>query len=100
MTIAYKLFRKMKCGRLAPLFINMRQRLDLDTWYEAGFHPKVGYAVRRGWHCTLKPGAPHLSNKGRVWCKVEVEDFTYFTRPESQGGKWLLAKKLKVLEEL
>lgn len=98
--IAYKLFRKMKDGSIAPLFINKTMRLDVGVWYESECHPTKGYAVRQGWHCTLKPEAPHLSEKGRAWYKVEIQDYEMYNRPESQGGTWVLANKLKVLEEL
>ena len=97
---AFKLFRKLKNGDLAPLFINKRMRISLDEWYDAECHPTKGFAVREGWHCTLKPEAPHLSEKGRVWCEVEIEDYEYYDRPESQGGTWVLAKRLKVLGEM
>jgi hypothetical protein len=31
---------------------------------------------------------------------VEVEDFEYHKRPESQGGMWVLAQRLRILEEI
>ena len=52
------------------------------------------------WHAAATPNAPHLSEKGRVWCKVELEGVRRYPRPESQGGEWLLADRLKVLEVL
>jgi hypothetical protein len=97
---AYKLFRKMKDGSIAPLFINKRQRLETDVWYPSECHPTKGFAVRQGWHCCLKPEAPHLSPKDRVWCEVEIDDYVLYPRPESQGGTWVLADKLKVIKEL
>ena len=33
-----------------------------------------------------------------VWVKCEVEDYETYARPESQGGTWVLAKKMKVIE--
>jgi hypothetical protein len=96
---AYKLIRKLKDGTLSPLFINKKSRILFDVWLEAEAHPTKGFAFRKGFHCTLKPEAPHLSTKGRVWIEVEVEDFEYFTRPESQGGVWVLAQKMKVIRE-
>ena len=98
--IAYKLIRKMKNGELSPLFINKKSRIPIGIWIEAESHPTNGFAVRKGWHCTLKPVAPHLSEKNRIWVKVEVEDYEYYNRPESQGGTWILAQKMKVIEEL
>ena len=72
---AYKLIRKMKDGSLSPLFINKKSRIPIGTWMDAELNPTKGFAVRKGWHCTLKPEAPHLSDKGRVWVEVEVDDF-------------------------
>jgi len=95
--IAWKLFRQMKDGSIAPLFINKRLRLDSNTWYEAECIPTKGFAVRKGWHVTAQPNAPHLSKKGRVWYQVEIEDYTTIVRPASQGGIWYLANKMKVL---
>ena len=93
---AYKLVRKMKDGQLASLFINKTVRLPMDTWMTAEFYPTKGYAERMGWHCTLKPIAPHLGTKGRVWVEVDVEGVEYYDRPESQGGTWVLAKRMKI----
>jgi len=97
---AYKLFRQRKDGSIGPLFINARQRIELNTWLPAEAHRTKGYAYRPGWHCCLRPEAPHLSEKGRVWCLVEIEDYTTYARPESQGGTWVLANHMKVLEVL
>lgn len=97
---AYKLFRSMKDGSISPLFINKKQRLKLDIWYKSECHPTKGFAVRQGWHCTSKPSAPHLSEKGRVWYEVEIEDYEEFKRPESQGGLWYIAHNMKVIREL
>jgi hypothetical protein len=95
--IAWKLFRLMKDGSIAPLFINKRLRLETGVWYEAECHPTKGFAVRTGWHVTAKPIAPHLSPVGRVWRKVEILDYVALERPESQGGTWYLANKMRVL---
>jgi hypothetical protein len=91
---AYKLLRRRKNGTLGPLFINCRQVIEPGRQYPAEFHPRKGYAPRAGWHCTLRPVAPHLSTKGRVWCEVEVEGCELYNRPESQGGTWVLAKQM------
>jgi len=98
--IAYKLFRKRKDKTLAPLFINKKQVIILNEWLKAEEHQTSGYAFRPGWHCCVEPLAPHLSEKDRFWFKVEVEDFIYFKRPASQGGVWVLAQRMKVLEEI
>lgn len=94
--IAYKLVRKMKDGSLASLFIKKKDRLPINEWLIAELNPTKGYAVRKGWHCTLKPEAPHLSERGRVWVEVEVQDYEFFKRPISQGGTWVLAQKMKI----
>lgn len=36
----------------------------------------------------------------RVWVECEVEDWTSYDRPESQGGSWILAQKMKIVREL
>lgn len=101
--IAYKLFKIRKDGTLGPLFINAKQRIPIRKWLEYENHPTPGYAVRPGWHCTLVPEAPHLKLKPksgckRIWCKVEVKDVEFNQRPKEQGGTWVIAKHLKVLE--
>ena len=104
--IAYKLFRQMKDGQLSPLFINKKSRIPVGVWLDAECHPTKGFAKRQGWHCTLKEkNAPHLvlnkkNDVKRVWVKVEVEDYEFYNRPESQGGTWVLAQRMKVLEIL
>lgn len=97
---AYKLIRKMKDGSLSPLFINKKSRIPIGTWMDAELNPTKGFAVRKGWHCTLKPEAPHLSDKGRVWVEVEVDDFEFFERPKSQGGTWVLAQRMIIKREI
>lgn len=98
--IAYKLFRRKKNGDITSLFINKKETLVFNTWLEAKPYPTQGYAFRPFWHCTSQPSAPHLSMKNRVWIMVEMEDFHEIIRPESQGGLWYLAKKIKLLEIL
>lgn len=98
--IAYKLFKQRADGSIGPLFINARQRVPVGEWLEAEDHPKKGFAHRPGWHAGESAGPCHLSEKGRVWAKVEIKDFYEFPRPKNQGGKWFIAKHLKVLEIL
>lgn len=97
---AYKLFRVRKDGSIGPLFINARLRIPMGEWLQAEEHPTKGFAYRPGWHCTFKPVAPHLSEKGRKWFEIEVEDYTTYARPESQGGSWVLAERMKVVGEV
>lgn len=99
---AFKLFKLRKNGTLGPLFINARQVVPIGQWLEAGDHPTKGFAHRPGWHCTLKPEAPHLAlnpkgGQRRVWAEVEVTGTQHYNRPESQGGTWVLAERLKVI---
>lgn len=97
--IAYKLFSQKKDGSIGPLFINKRLRLEIGKWYKSELHETKGFKVRKGWHCCPTPDAPHLSMKGRVWKKVELGGIIFNEmRPESQGGLWYLAEKMKVLK--
>jgi len=101
--LAYKLFKMRKDGTLGPLFINAKQVVPIGKWLKAENHPTNGYAARPGWHCCYTPHAPHLSKNpkhgcARVWCLVEVTDTKSYPRPESQGGAWLLANNMKVVE--
>lgn len=102
---AYKLLRKRKDGSLGPLFINRRQVIPPNQWLAAESHPTKGFAVRPGWHCAPTPEAPHLktelrSGECRVWCEVSIEQFTEYARPAAQGGKWLLAERMRIVREL
>ena len=98
--IVYKLCRLLDDGNITPLFINKNNRLPFDVWLDAESHPTKGYKYRPHWHCTAQPVAPHLKKEGRVWVECEIEDFEDFIRPESQGGKWYLANKIKFLRIL
>jgi len=88
----------MKNGSIASLFINPTARLPIGIWQTAELHPKKGFAIRQGWHCTLEPEAPHLSTNGRVWVEVEIKEYTFFDRPICQGGTWILAQRMKILK--
>lgn len=102
---AYKLLRKLKDGKLYPLFINKKESTPFGKWMEAECYPTKGFAVRKGWHCCFQPYAPHLSmqlanGEQRVWVECEVEDFESYNRPESQGGNWVLAQKMRIIREI
>ena len=97
--IVYKLLRVLKDGSLTPLFINKTNKLPIGVWMDAESHPTKGYKYRPFWHCTSSPYAPHLSLKNRKWYVVEIDDFSTFNRPDSQGGIWYLAKKMKIIRE-
>jgi hypothetical protein len=103
--IAYKLLRVKKDGNLYPLFINKTRPTPIGEWMEAECHPTKGFAVRQGWHCCLQPVAPHLktqlaNGEQRVWVEVEIQDYEYYDRPESQGGTWVLAQNMKIIRRL
>lgn len=93
----YKLFKMRKDGSIGPLFINKQQRLEVGVWYDAEDHPTAGYQHRPGWHAALEPIAPHLSEKGRVWAEIRMARTRRFNRPQSQGGTWVLADRIKVV---
>ena len=97
-TTVYKLFRQRKDGSLGPLFIGASQRIPLGEWLQAEDIPTKGYARRPGWHAGFLPEAPHLTEKGRVWCECEVpaDGYYRFPRPAHQGGEWIIAAWLKV----
>ena len=102
---AYKLLRKLKDGNLYPLFIHKIHATPFNEWMQAECYPTKGFAVRQGWHCCFKPIAPHLSmqlanGEQRVWVECEVEDWESYNRPESQGGSWILAQRMKIVREL
>ena len=93
---AWKLLRLRSDGTLGSLFIHRQAVLPVGPWLVAHPYPTKGYAFRPGWHALLKPVAPHLSKKGRVWCEVDMIGWTEHVRPEAQGGRWLLAKKMRI----
>lgn len=98
--VVYKLFR-LKDGKLFPLFINRNKETKIGEWLPAECIPTKGFAIREGWHCCFKPLAPHLkielaSGEKRVWCECTALDTSTYSRPESQGGAWVLAQLLKV----
>jgi hypothetical protein len=97
---AYKLVRKLKSGRLSPLFINKTLSIELGKWYESENHPTKGFKERQGWHCTVKPLAPHLSKTDRVWVEVEIDEYSIFETSKHQGSIWLLANKIKFVRVL
>lgn len=68
------------------------------SWLKAEKVPTKGFADRPGWHCCEAPSAPHLTMLGREWWKVEINDFYEVVRPKNQGGKWLIANEMKLIE--
>ena len=102
---AYKLLRKKKDGKLYPLFINKTIPTPIGEWMQAEYYPTKGFAIRKGWHCCFEMTAPHLkmqlsNGEQRVWVEVEVEDWESYNRPESQGGAWILAQRMKIIREV
>ena len=101
MATGYKLLTQRKDGTLGPLFIHRKQRIPVGVWLKAGDYPTPGYAHRPGWHVVRKKSAPHLSTKGRVWCRVQVLGITdVIKRPKCQGGLWWLATWMRVTKVL
>ncbi len=103
--IAYKLVRKLKDGNLYPLFIDKQRPYLIGEKRKAEYVPTKGFAPRKGFHCCFKPYAPHLktelsSGEKRVWIECEVDNYESYDRPESQGGKWILADELTVMREI
>jgi hypothetical protein len=99
--IAYKLLSIKKTGKLYPLFINKKEETKIGKWLKSKCFPTKGFAVRQGWHCCFLPVAPHLkeelaNGEQRVWVEIEVKNYTTYSRPESQGGTWILADMIKV----
>ena len=93
---------RIKNGKLYPMFINSQQELKIGDWLQAECHPTKGFAIRQGWHCWFEKKAQHLkeqlsNGEQRVWIKCEVEDWETYDRPESQGGAWILAQRMKVI---
>lgn len=97
---AYKLCRLLKTGEITSLFINKTFRIPFGEWLDAEPHETKGYKFRPFWHCMEKPQAPHLTEKKRVWVEVEMKDYEELNRPESQGGKWYLAKQVKFIKKV
>ena len=102
---AYKLLRELSDGKLYPLYINKTNSTPIGEWMQAECIPTKGFAVRHGWHCCFTPYAPHLkeqlaNGERRVWVECEVEDIETYNRPESQGGKWILAQRMKIVRRL
>lgn len=97
MKTGYKLFRETRSG-LRFLFIDRTRQLPLGEWLSYREVPTKGYAFRPGWHVLLKPEAPHLSKRGRVWKRVEVRGIlAVHERPACQGGTWLTAQEIRIL---
>lgn len=96
--LGYKLLKLRANGTLGSLFVNSSAVLPIGKWmWCRDDHPHPGLAHRPGWHIMRLPIAPHLSTKGRVWCKVEAAYVQWMRRPKSQGGEWMLARRMKIL---
>lgn len=99
---AYKMFRVRKDGTLGSLFCNRRAVVPVGQWLEAEEHPTKGLAFRPGWHCHQAEAPPHLKldakGETRVIKEVEVEDYQVLNRPESQGGVWYLARRMRICQ--
>lgn len=101
MMIAYKLVKRRKDGSLGSLFINRKQIYSVNEWMYANDYPTKGFAHRPGFHCTWKPEAPHLSMKeDRIWVRVFIDDYFICPRPKNQGGVWVIANKIMIVNVL
>jgi len=99
--IVYKLFRKMKDGSIAPLFIHKKDRYEIGKWETAKKGKKVkGFKYNPFFHSCSTPSAPHLSENNREWYVCSIRDFSIYERPDNQGGIWYLSEKMKVLGTL
>ena len=92
--------RVLKDGSITSLFINKKDKMELNVWRTAECIPTKGFAVRTGFHTLGSPYAPHLSMKDRAWFEVEIEDYTELNRPAHQGGKWYLANRMRLIKQL
>jgi hypothetical protein len=97
---AYKLLRVRKDGTLGSLFIDRRAVLPVGKWLPAKRRPTAGFKVREGWHALPSAYAPHLGRRWeRRWFKVQLAGkITRVQRPLRQGGEWLLAERMRILE--
>lgn len=100
-TWGWKLFRLIPFFVINfRFFINKTKELPMGKIMPAEDHPTKGFAHRPGWHCTSKPEAPHLSEKGRVWLMVRLYgEVVKVDRPASQGGQWFLAEHMEILQQ-
>jgi len=94
---AWKLFRLKANGQVTPLFANFKEELPIGVWMDAVLHTTKDLMPRKGWHCVLKPSAPHLSEKGRIWLVVEIEDYERHVRNKHQGEAWYVAQRMKIV---
>ena len=96
MISGYKLVRVRRDGTLGPLFIDRATVIVTGVWLESRAVKTEGFSFRQGWHACSKKSAPHLSKRGRVWCKVSLQGVKEHHRPRSQGGLWYTAKIMRV----
>ena len=80
-------------------------RLRLENGCKLSVIPQRDLQFVKDGIARSSPLAPHLSIKlangeQRVWVECEVEDYVTYNRPESQGGTWVLAQKMKIVREL
>ena len=95
----YKLLRVRKDGSIGPLFINKKLVIPIGKWMTAEPHLTKGFKFRPFFHCCSEPVAPHLSEKGRRWYRVEMKGVEVMNRPAHQGGTWYLAKQMRIIEQ-
>jgi hypothetical protein len=88
--IAYKLVRKRKDGTYGPLFIDARLRMPIGEWMQAECHPRKGFAVRQGWHCTFTPTPRTCPRKAESGCRWRWRTGRAMTdrRAREAHGSW------------
>lgn len=94
--IAYKLFKIRKDGSIGSLFINLSEKYELNQWMVANPYPTKGFAFRQGFHCLLKPEAPHLkmelaSGEKRAFLRLRLMIMIFLLGPNLRVGNgfWL-----------
>ena len=94
----WKLLKLRKDGSIGSLFCNARRKLPVGEWMPAEPHPRKTLAFRPFWHVMSERRAPHLAERGRVWCRVEGRIHEVMRRPASQGGVWYLCSEVRIVE--
>ena len=95
---AFKLVKLRKNGTLGPLFIGSKFIYPVGKWLKAKAIKTKGFKFRPGFHCCQFPKADHLSEKGRIWVEVRIQNYERFQRPKKQGGLWFIAKRMKIIK--
>lgn len=109
--IVYKKVRRLKNGKLYPLFIDKTKPFEFGKWMKSEFHPTKGFAPRSigvdnsgneigGWHSCPEPKADWIADKlasgeERVWIKCLAKNVKEYQRPQ---GIWFLSEYIYPIE--